>query len=250
MKKIIICNWKLNGNKKFIKKYIKILKKNNKLYNNYIICISPPIIYMDYTSKLIKNTNILLTSQNVDIHLKGSFTGEISAKMLKNINTKYIIIGHSERRLYHKENNNILLKKIIITKKLNITPIICIGENINDYNLKNSKKICKKQLKYFIKKKGIKILKNIIIAYEPIWSIGTGKNASIKHINKINKYIKKYINNKYKNINKKFKIIYGGSVNKNNAKEILKQKNIDGLLIGKSSLNIKEFLKIIKNINT
>ncbi len=249
MKKIIICNWKLNGNKKFIKKYIKILKKNKKLYKNNKISISPPIIYMDYTNKLIKNTNISLTSQNVDINLKGSFTGEISAKMLKKINTKYIIIGHSERRLYHKEKNNILLKKIIITKKVNITPIICIGENINDYNLKISEKICKKQLKYFIKKKGIKIFENIIIAYEPIWSIGTGKNASIKHINKINKTIRKYINNKNKKIKNKFKIIYGGSVNKNNANKIFNLKNIDGLLIGKSSININEFLKIIKNIN-
>ncbi len=248
-KKIIICNWKLNGNKKFIKNFINKLIKNKKIYKKNIICISPPIIYMDYTRKLIKNNNINLTSQNVDINTKGSFTGEISAKMLKKINTKYIIIGHSERRLYHSENNNILLKKIIITKKLNMIPIICIGENIDEYNLKISKKICKKQLNYFIKKEGINILKNTIIAYEPIWSIGTGKNASTKHIYKINKYIKKYIININKNIKNKFNIIYGGSINKNNVNKIINKTNIDGLLIGKSSLDINELIKIIKNIN-
>ncbi len=248
-KKIIICNWKLNGDKKFIKNFINKLNKYSKLYNNYIISISPPIIYMDYTRKLIKNKNIYLTSQNVDINIQGSFTGDISAKMLKDIYTKYIIIGHSERKIYHKENNKILLKKIIITKKLNMIPIICIGENLNEYKLKISKKICKNQLKYLIRKKGINIIKNSIIAYEPIWSIGTGKNANIKHISKINKSIKKYLINKDINIKNKFKIIYGGSINKINANKIINNKNIDGLLIGKSSLNLKEFINIIKNIN-
>ncbi len=248
-KKIIICNWKLNGNKKFIKNYIKKLNKYKNLYKNKEICIAPPIIYMYYLNKLIKKTKIKLTSQNVDININGAFTGEISAKMLKNINTKYVIIGHSERKKYHFEKNKLLLKKILITKKLNLIPIICIGENIKQYKNNISIKICKKQLKYFIKYKNIEIFKNSIIAYEPIWSIGTGKNASINHINKINKFIKHYLlsfnNNKIKN---KFKIIYGGSINPINSKNIISQKNIDGLLIGKSSLNIKNFIKIIKNI--
>ncbi len=248
-KKIIICNLKLNGNKKFIKNYIKKIKKKINLYKNIKILISPPILYTYYVYNLIKKTKIKLTSQNVDIHIKGSYTGEISAKMLKDINTKYVIIGHSERRKYHLENNKTLLKKIIISKKLNIKPIICIGENLDEYKSKKSKKKCIKQLKYFIKKKNINIFKKTIIAYEPIWSIGTGNIPTTKHINKIIKYIKNYLINNSKNLKNKFKIIYGGSINKENFKNIINNKNINGLLIGKSSLNINNIIKIIKNIN-
>ncbi len=246
-KKIIVLNFKLNGKKKIIKNYIKKIK-NNK-YNNIKILISPPILYMFYLYKLTKNNNIKITSQNIDIHTKGPYTGEISGKMLKDINTKYVIIGHSERRIHHKEKNKILLKKILITKKLKLKPIICIGENLKEYNLKKSKKVCINQIKYFIKKSNIKILENTIIAYEPIWSIGTGKTANIKHINKIIKCINKYIININKNLKNKFKIIYGGSVNENNYLNIIKQKYINGLLIGKLTLNIKNIIKIIKNLN-
>ncbi len=246
-KKILVLNFKLNGNKKIIKKYIKKIK--NK-YKNIKILISPPILYIFYLYKLIKKyNNIKITSQNIDIHTKGPYTGEISGKMLKDINTKYVIIGHSERKIYHKEKNKILLKKILITKKLQLKPIICIGENLKEYNLKKSKKICIKQIKYFIKKNNIKILENTIIAYEPIWSIGTGKTADIKHINKITKCINKYIINLNKNLKNKFKIIYGGSINEKNYINIIKLKYIDGLLIGKLTLDINNIIKIIKNLN-
>lgn len=247
MNKIIIANWKLNGNIKFIKKYINKIKKyiNN---NKYKICIAPPIIYLSYFYKLIKkNININLVSQNIDIHEKGAYTGETSVKMLKDLNIKYVLIGHSEIRKYHKENNKNILKKFLITKKKNIIPILCIGENIDQYNKKKSINTCIKQINFIIKKKYINILKNTIIAYEPIWSIGTGKTANINHINKINYSIKKYIYSINKNIYKYIKIIYGGSINYKNYKKIIFQKNIDGLLIGNSSLNIKEFIKIIKN---
>ncbi len=247
MKKIIISNWKLNGNINFINKYIKKIKIYLK-NSNYKISIAPPIIYLYYMSKLLKkNKYISLTSQNTDIHINGAYTGETSINMIKDINVKYVIIGHSERKKYHYENNKNILKKIILTKKKNIIPILCIGENIKEYKKNKSIEICKKQINYIIKKKNIKILENIIIAYEPIWSIGTGKNANIDHINKIHNSIKKYIYSLNKKIYNKFKIIYGGSVNYKNFKDIISQKNVDGLLIGNSSLNIKEFINIINN---
>ncbi len=247
-KKIIIANLKLNGNQKYIKKYIKKLKKyiNKKTYK---IFIAPPILYLYFSNLIIKKKNITLVSQNIDKNFSGSYTGEISGKMLKDINVKYVIIGHSERKKYHKENNKIILNKIIAAKKSNLIPIICIGENIKEYTKKKSKNICKKQIKYLIKNNNLKILKNTIIAYEPIWAIGTGKNADIKHINKINKYIIKYISSINKNIINKIKIIYGGSINNKNIYNILKSKYIDGLLIGKSSWKIKNFIKLLNIIN-
>ncbi len=245
MKKIIIANWKLNGNKSFIKKYSKEINKKINNFKKIELSISPPTIYLYYLKKKI-NKKISLTCQNIDINLKGPFTGETSILMIKDLKIKYIIIGHSERRINHNENNKNITKKIIISKKNNIIPIICIGENINNYINKKSIDICKLQIKNTIIKNKIST-KNIIIAYEPIWSIGTGKIANIKHIIKICKSIKKYI---YKKNKEKIKFIYGGSINYKNANEIINNNNIDGLLIGNSSLKTKELIKILKLIKT
>lgn len=247
-KKIIIANLKLNGNTKYIKRYIKKLKKYSNL-NKHNILLAPPIPYLYLSNLIIKKNKIKLVSQNIDKNISGSFTGEISGMMLKDINVKYVIIGHSERRIYHKEKNKTILNKIIISKKFNITPIICIGENIKDYNNKKSKQKCKKQIEFLIKNNNINILKNTILAYEPIWAIGTGKNASIKHIKKIHKCIIKYIKSIDKNILNTIKIIYGGSINNKNIYNIINNKYVNGLLIGKSSWDIKQFIKILNTIN-
>ncbi len=243
MKKIIIANWKLNGNINFIKKYSKEINKEINNFKKIELSISPPTIYLYYLKKKI-NKKITLTCQNIDINLKGSFTGETSILMIKDLKIKYIIIGHSERRKNHNENDKNITKKIIISKKNNIIPIICIGENINNYINKKSIDVCISQIKNTIIKNKIST-KNIIIAYEPIWSIGTGKVANIKHIINICKNIKKYI---YKKNKEKIKFIYGGSINHKNANEIINNNNIDGLLIGNSSLEPNELIKILKLI--
>ncbi len=238
MKKLIIGNWKLNGNIKTIKKNIQEIEKNIKT-KNCEVSIAPPIIYLQFLKNLTKK--ITITSQNIDKHLEGAYTGEISGYMLKNIGVKYVIIGHSERRKYHLENNKIILKKIKASIKAKLHPILCIGENNKEYDQKKSIQICYKQIK-FIFKKNINILNKLIIAYEPIWAIGTGKNASITHINKIHNFLKKKTKHQ-------IKILYGGSVNKTNFKNIIIQKNVDGLLIGTSSLDTKIFVKIINTVN-
>ncbi len=245
MKKIIIANFKLNGNKKFIKKYI--LKINKEINNDkYEISIAPPIPYLYMTEQLIKkNKKINLTSQNIDINKIGSYTGNISGKMLKDIKVKYVIIGHSERKIYHLENNDLIFKKILITKETKLIPIICIGENINEYNKNIGINTCIKQIKFFINEKNINLFNKSILAYEPIWAIGTGKNANTKYIKNMNKNIRNYLNTLDKKITNTIRIVYGGSVNINNFKEIIKINNVDGLLIGKESLNIDNFIKII-----
>ena len=172
----------------------------------------------------------------------GAFTGDISPLMLKKINCKYVIIGHSERRMYHFENNLIIKKKIIATLKNNLTPIICIGENLDVKIKKNTKSFLSKQLTSVLPKT---INKKIIIAYEPIWAIGSGKTPSLKEICDINAHIRKVINN----LNSSYKnsyILYGGSVDKKNSTIFLKSENIDGLLVGGASLNFNKFLSILK----
>ncbi|BBA85033.1 triose-phosphate isomerase [Candidatus Nardonella dryophthoridicola] len=244
-KKKIIFNWKLNGNKYTIKCFInkvtyfikENLEKINK--NNIEILISPPIIYLDYVNNLLNNNvNIKLCSQNTDINYLGPFTGEISLKMLKDINVKYVIIGHSERKKFHNENKDIISKKFYISKISNIEPILCIGYEKNILN----------QIEDIINKYGINILYNTNIAYEPISSIGTGIIPSIDHINNINNMILNFLYKFDKNIKNNINILYGGSVSYKNVYNLIFKTNINGLLIGKSSTKIFDIIKIIKNI--
>ncbi|AXN02154.1 Triosephosphate isomerase [Candidatus Purcelliella pentastirinorum] len=249
MKKIlIVTNWKLNGTKKTIKKLIKKYKKIINKTKNIKIIIAPPLIYLDYTKKKIKKINIELAAQNIDLHLSGAYTGETSIKMLKDIGIKYVIIGHSERKIYHNENNNIIEKKFNLVNDNRLIPILCIGENYTEYKNNQTKKICIQQIKSILKNTKKKLIKKLIIAYEPIWSIGTNKYPKPKEIQKINKYIKSYIYKKYKELHNKTIIQYGGSVNINNFYEIIKQPNVDGTLIGNASLNGKNFVSMIKQI--
>ncbi|CAL4320940.1 triose-phosphate isomerase [Buchnera aphidicola] len=251
MKKItIIGNWKLNGTKNLVKKFSKKINLKFKKYSKFInIVLSPPYVYIDRMRKKIKDKkNIFLGSQNTDLRKSGAYTGEISVNMLKDIGVKYIFIGHSERRIYHKENNKKISKKFKIVKDNKLIPILCIGETKKEKKYKLTKVILKKQIKKIFNLCGKNAFKNSYIAYEPVWAIGSGKSASIKDINKVHQFIKDYIFKKSKinnNYKKNFYIQYGGSVTEDNALEIISQKNVDGLLIGANSLNYKKFLKII-----
>ncbi|QJC36079.1 triose-phosphate isomerase [Enterobacteriaceae endosymbiont of Donacia cincticornis] len=249
MKKfLIIANWKLNGSYNFIDKNLNIIKKINNSLNYCQLSISPPYVYLNYINNLIKNTSISLTAQNVDIHLKGSFTGEISVNMLKDIGVKYVIIGHSERRIYHNEDIDLISKKFVLVKKYGLIPILCIGETAEQKKNKLTEKICINQINSILKISNIKIFNNTIIAYEPIWAIGSGKIADINEVKKIILFIKKYIFSLNKEIIKNIYFQYGGSVNFFNINHFFTKKYINGFLIGKVSLTIKDFVLLIEKI--
>lgn len=244
-KPLIVGNWKLNGSKNMIKKFVFDLKKVINRLNNINLVIAPPLIYLDYFYKLVSDNQIFLAAQNVDVHNSGAFTGEISAEMLKDIGVKYVIIGHSERRIFHDENENLIAKKFSIVKDSGLIPIICIGETSTENKNGQTEAICIKQINSILKENGIESLADSIIAYEPIWAIGTGKSANLQQIQYIIKFIRNYIANKDINVSKKVIIQYGGSVNKNNAQTILNQPDIDGLLVGSSSLNSEFFYSFL-----
>ncbi|WMY95884.1 MAG: triose-phosphate isomerase [Arsenophonus sp.] len=243
---LIIGNWKLNGNTKIIKNFIK---KTYNMLKNVTFCnivIAPPLLYLMEAKKILNGSNIELCAQNVDINLSGSFTGEISAKMLKDIGTKYIIIGHSERRIYHKENNSYIAKKFSIIKSQGLIPVLCIGENQEEYHSGKTKEVCKNQIDQILSILGINAFKNSVIAYEPIWAIGTGKAATPEHAQEVHKFIREHISKKNLAIAKKIIIQYGGSVNENNARDFFMQSDIDGALVGNSSLKSDTFSAIVK----
>lgn len=252
---LIISNWKLNGNKSTILHAIDTLSKTFNNVSKFHIIIAPPLVYLDTVNNRLLLNNcyihdcIQLCAQNVDIHLSGAFTGDISASMLKDLNVRYVLIGHSERRIYHKENDLYISKKFSISKKSGLIPIFCIGENKEEYDAQLSIKICIKQIDSIINSLGIQAFQNSIIAYEPIWAIGRGISASPEQVQLIHKYIRNYLAQYDHQIANQILIQYGGSVNADNVLQFISQQDIDGVLIGSSSLNVHNFSMIIKLID-
>ncbi|PPI86912.1 triose-phosphate isomerase [Candidatus Pantoea edessiphila] len=246
---LIIGNWKLNGNSLILDTLVNELNKKLFSIKKCQIAIAPPIVYLDRISKSISN-NIKLCAQNVDINLSGAFTGDISAEMLKDIGVKYIIVGHSERRLYHREDNNYIAQKYAVIKSLGLTPVLCIGEtSIENINGK-TKEVCKLQIDTILDCQGITAFKNAVIAYEPVWAIGTGKSATPLQIQSVHKFIRNYIAQQDIDIADELIIQYGGSINITNAATIIIQPDVDGFLVGAASLNPTVFSNVIKIVET
>jgi triosephosphate isomerase len=237
--KLIVSNWKMNLNlsdsKKLINKLIKSTIKK-KPYLENIIC--PQFLLIPSISNLIKNTHLLLGAQNCHFERKGAFTGESSIELLKQFNCKYVILGHSERRLFSADSNLLIKKKIKIVLSEKIKPIVCIGEPLEFRKDKSYLKFLEKQLDECVPE-----CNEIIIAYEPIWSIGTGLVPDYEDIYEVQNYVKSFLKNK--KFIKKTSVLYGGSVSSNNITYIIKESKVDGALIGGSSIDDKEILKII-----
>lgn len=244
--KIIIANWKCNPIKvKEGEKILTSLKKTIKTNNKIIIC--PPTIFLSQFYSLFSPL-FAFGAQNLFYKEKGAYTGEISPKMAQDIGCKYAIIGHSERRVIFKETDQEINQKLIeITNTTKIIPILCIGENGEERRKNKTNNIIKKQLESALKDIKEKHVKKIIIAYEPIWAIGTGIVASEKEIKQAKESIVKILCDIYgDNSGSKIKIVYGGSVGLSNISSILGSADMDGVLVGGASLRPKEF-SIIAN---
>ena len=240
---LFIANWKMFGDLnsvKSIQSVINLSKKKN--YKNAKIIYCPPYTLLNNFVIKTRKTNLDVGAQNCHYEINtGPFTGSISSTMIKKLGAKYVIIGHSENRS-NGETNNLINKKIHSAILNNLNVIFCIGENLFEKKNKKTNKILKKQINMGLKK--IKKIDKIIFAYEPVWSIGTGKVLTNKELTKQVIIIKKIIKNKFKN--QKTKIIYGGSVNNQNINNLKQIKEINGFLIGGASQNSKKFIDIIK----
>ena len=234
--KIIIANWKLNGSATFVDTYLKKIKFDINNDKNKRVIICPPFTLIDK----IKSKNLFIGAQDCSIYNEGAYTGEISAKILKGIGCHFCIVGHSERRNLFFESNEIISKKITNCFKEEIIPILCVGENLEQKKNNKTKNTLISQIQNSISKQANK--NNMIIAYEPVWAIGTGLTPTIKEINETHTFIKNNIPK-----SKKFKILYGGSVKSSNCKAILAQESVDGVLVGNASIDIDEFNRIIES---
>jgi len=233
--KLIVANWKLNGDLALINEFKDRIKPENLNINNNCLIICPPAPYISYFTR----DDYILGSQDCSVYNEGAYTGEISAKILKEIGCETCIIGHSERRIIFRENENsdLISKKLRNCLNNELIPILCIGENIDQKREKMTKITLKNQLNIISRDFNHK---NLIIAYEPVWAIGTGLIPSLDEISNNLDFIRNDVLR-----DKKIKILYGGSVKGSNYKSILNLDSVDGLLIGGASINIDDFSKII-----
>jgi len=251
MKKIIVANWKMNPQKpKEAERIFNYLLKNLKTKAKALVVVCPPFLYIEKLLNIKKKSRskaVKLGAQNCFWEEKGAYTGEVSPNMLKAFGVEYVILGHSERRFILGENSQTISRKIKQAIKAGLTPILCIGEPREERKKGKAFQFLEKEIKSSLKGISLQEAKKVIIAYEPIWAIGTGNFCPADDALTVALFIKKVVSKKFgAKTAKSLKVLYGGSIDANNAKSYLKQEAISGLLVGSSSLKPKEFLKIIK----
>ena len=246
-KKIIAGNWKMYKNNSEAVNLVRQLKnKLEKKPVNTIVIVCPPFTALSNVSEELKGSKIKVGAQNVFALEEGAFTGEISPRMIKSAGAKYVIIGHSERRRYFNEDERLINKKVRLALKNQLIVILCIGETLEERKQKLTRDIVANQLEWNLKQIKASELKNIVIAYEPVWAIGTGKTATPKQAQEVHAFLRVVIDALYNDgVGNKLTILYGGSVKPDNAEGLLSQPDIDGALVGGACLVANDFVKII-----
>ena len=247
-KKIVIGNWKCNTN---LQEGVELAKKVDVLVNgeaaaDVVVVLGTPFTHLAKVVESVNATRIGVAAQNCAAEAKGAFTGEVSAEMIKSTGAAYVILGHSERREYYAETSETLNKKIALAIANGLTPVYCCGEPLQIREAGTQNTFVKNQLEETIFKLSPDDFKKLIIAYEPIWAIGTGKTATSEQAQEIHAFIRSVIAEKFGNeIAEGVSILYGGSCNEKNAKELFANKDVDGGLIGGASLKAEYFIQII-----
>jgi len=242
-KPFIAANWKMNKTlvetQEFISKFIPEVKEKSDVD----IAIAPPFIYLTVAAEKLKNTNVVLAAQDVFYEEKGAYTGEISPLMLVDIGCQYVIVGHSERRQHFNETDDIINRKMKAAKKAGLGIILCIGESLEEKEAGKTFEVLQRELE-----KGLNgvDLDNMVLAYEPIWAIGTGKTATPEQAQETHAYIRARLNILYGNKADDFCIIYGGSVTPENIDSLMACKDVDGALVGGASLKVESFIRLVK----
>ena len=243
-KKIIIANIKMNGSLSFNEVYFKEIKKSFNDFKNLNIGLCLPYPYLFQAKTFLEDTKISWGSQNVAKFENGPHTGEVSASMLNDFGSTYVIVGHSERSTAYCESDVNIAHKFEKIKKYNMTPVLCVGESLIEREAGIMERVVSSQIDAIVKINGPEIFENSIVAYEPIWAIGSDVAASPDQVDKMCNFIKDHISKTFNCNFKNFSIIYGGSVNSKNAVQLFASESLDGVLVGRSSIIIDEFSQI------
>ena len=245
MRKVIIAgNWKMNKTVSESVEFIEELKKE-ELDKEVECVVCAPFISLERLSVASKNTAIKLGAQNVSQYDNGAYTGEISTSMLKDLNMEYVILGHSERRQYFLETNEVINQKVQKVLSSKMTPILCVGETLEERESGKMNDVIATQIKEGLANLSFELAKGFVIAYEPIWAIGTGKTATSEQANEMAIFIRNQLRELFQDVAEDISILYGGSVKPDNIKEIMEQSDIDGALVGGAALKVDSFAELV-----
>ena len=240
---LIAGNWKLNGSLAANANLLAEIKLGLGTQNcDVLVCV--PAVYLAQCAEILAGSSVLFGAQDVSVHDSGAYTGEISAAMLADLACRYVIVGHSERRAYHHESNELVAKKTVQALKSGICPIVCVGETLEQRELGQTSEVLTAQLQAVIDLLDGGALGRIVIAYEPVWAIGTGKTATPQMAQDVHAMLRRQLADRDVEAAAKVRILYGGSMKPENAKELLSMGDIDGGLIGGAALKSKDFLSI------
>ncbi|MDA8981648.1 triose-phosphate isomerase [Candidatus Thioglobus sp.] len=244
-KTIIAGNWKMNASKASVKSLIGgILSGMEGVNSEVLVCV--PFPYMSQVESLIEGSNLKLGAQNININASGAFTGEVSADMIKDFGAKHVIVGHSERRNLYGETSSVVAEKMKAALGAGLAPLLCVGESLEQREAGKTETVVAEQINAVIELVGIESFDSIIIAYEPVWAIGTGMTATPEQAQAVHFFIRNLLGESSENIAQKTPILYGGSMNAGNAVELISCPDIDGGLIGGAALKAEDFLQICK----
>lgn len=243
---LVAGNWKMNGSKASIKELLDGIMQGIGEVKNADVAVCPPAVYLGEVSALLQGSAIALGAQNVSQESAGAFTGEIAVSMLKDFSCRYVIVGHSERRTLYGETDTIVAKKFAAVRAAGLIPILCIGETLDEREKGVTEDVVSRQLEAVIALEGVGALADAVIAYEPVWAIGTGKTATPEQAQQVHAYIRSRIAARDAAVAEKVRILYGGSMNGANAATLVAQPDIDGGLIGGASLKAQEFLTVCR----
>ena len=245
--KLVIGNWKLNGHFAFNEQLLGALTLGIKAARlatpQNVIAVCPPAIYLQQCNGLLGDSPILLGGQDLSDEISGAFTGEISGVMLKELGCRYVLVGHSERRVRYQESDDLVAKKALVALNAGLTPVICLGETAQERNSHLMKEVIIRQLSAVMRLLKDK-MQHVVIAYEPVWAIGTGVTASSEQVQEVHHILREQLNALSASIAQDVAILYGGSVKADNAKELFSMPDVDGALVGGASLKAEEFLAI------
>jgi len=244
---IVAANWKMNGDLNLVEAMSKRLNQV-QLDENVDVVVCPSFPYLASMANSLSHKNVFLGAQNFSEHNSGAFTGEISATMLQEFSVKYVIVGHSERRSFYKESSIQVAHKVKTALNAGLTPILCIGESEAERIAEHTETVLAAQLQPVIDEIGIKKFDEVVIAYEPVWAIGTGKTASPEMAQATHKFIRHFLTENDAEIAQRVPLLYGGSVNAQNCETLFAQTDIDGGLLGGASLKVDEFSQICSTV--
>jgi len=244
---LVMGNWKLFGTMESISALIKGFEQVADAAKNVDVAVCPPAIFIPHVASLTASNSIEFGAQDVSAYVNGAYTGETSAVMVKEFGGKYSLVGHSERRQYHDESDEKVASKFVAIQENGLIPVLCIGETLEQREANITTSVVEKQLKAVVDLAGIDAFENCVIAYEPVWAIGTGKVATSEQAQDVHAHIRHWLKEQSEVVAEKVQILYGGSVKASSAKELFAQKDIDGGLVGGAALKSSEFIGIIEN---